>query len=291
MHQQIRAKRLFTKLSVDDQRQILSLANVLAEPQPESQVIDTTPYADSIDRYNNLLEARGVEWEKPLPDWVVTPLTDAHFHHTWTGCEALERRLYSSQIPESSENKSIRNAFIILVALTIGYAAFTWFFRDKSPAEVYDHNFKPPAGILEDMAARYTNDSIPPIRPETCTIAFAEADVHYKKREWREAATWLAIMMADSLSTCQSDAFFYLAIVGLQMDKPELTIECIAKIEDLDRFWEEIYWYMALAYVKMAAIDPAEKDIARRAVERALSNTEIPERRIQAEKMLEELSE
>ena len=97
--------------------------------------------------------------------------------------------------------------------------------------------------------------------------------------------------MADSLSTCQSDAFFYLAIVGLQMDKPELTIECIAKIEDLDRFGEEIYWYMALAYVKMAAIDPAEKDIARRAVERALSNTEIPERRVQAEKMLEELSE
>jgi len=291
MRQQIRAKRLFTKLSVDDQRQILSLANALADTQPEAQAIDTTPYTASIERYKNLLEARGVEWEKPLPDWVVTPLTDAHFHQTWTGCEALERRLYSSQIPESSENKSIRTAFIILVLLTIGYAAFTWFFRDRSPAEVYDNNFKPPAGILEDMAARYANDSIPPIRPEACTIAFAEADAHYKKREWREAATWLAIMMADSLSTCQSDAFFYLAIVGLQMDKPELTIECIAKIEDLDRFGEEIYWYMALAYVKMAAIDPAEKDIARRAVERALSNTEIPERRIQAEKMLEELSE
>jgi hypothetical protein len=48
---------------------------------------------------------------------------------------------------------------------------------------------------------------------------------------------------------------------------------------------------MALAYVKMAAIDPEQKDIARRAVERALSNTEVPERRVQAEKMLKELTE
>ncbi len=48
---------------------------------------------------------------------------------------------------------------------------------------------------------------------------------------------------------------------------------------------------MALAYVKIAAMDPTEKDIARRAVERARSNTEIPERREQAEKMLEDLAE
>ncbi len=291
MRQQIRAKRVFTKLSIDDQRQILTLANALAVAQPEAQPIEISPYSASIERYKNLLEERRTAWEKPLPDWVVTPLTDTHFHQTWTGCEALERRLYSSQIPESNENKSIRTAFIILVMLTVGYAAFTWFFRDRSPAEVYDNNFKPPASILVDMEARYAKDSIPPTRPEACTIAFNEADAHYKKHEWREAVTRLATMLGDSLSICQSDALFYLAIVGLQMDKPELTIECIAKIEDLDRFGEDIYWYMALAYVKMAAQDPAEKDIARRAVERALSNTEIPERREQAEKMLEELSE
>ena len=97
--------------------------------------------------------------------------------------------------------------------------------------------------------------------------------------------------MDDSTATCQSDALFYLAIVGLQMDKPELSLECISKIEDLDRFGEDLYWYMALACVKIAVNDPAEKDFARRAVERALSNTEIPERRVQAEKMLEELGE
>jgi hypothetical protein len=75
------------------------------------------------------------------------------------------------------------------------------------------------------------------------------------------------------------------------LEQPELTLECISKIEDLERFGEDIYWYMALAYVKKAAIDPSEKEMAQRALERALSNTEIPERRIQAEKMLEELAE
>jgi len=288
---QIRAKRQFTKLSDADQRQILSLANLLKSENAEAPSVETGQDKQAIERYKNLLDQREQVWEQTLPAWVVFPLTDSNFHQTWSACEALERQLYSSQVPLSSENKTIRYAFIVLILLTLGYSAFTWFTRDRTPTEVYDNNFEPPSSILEDMATRYANDSIAPIRPELCTIAFSQADAHYKKRAWRDAATELVGMMDDSLKICQSDALFYLAIVGLQMDKPELTIECIAKIEDLDRFGEDIYWYMALAYVKMAAINPSEKDIARRAVERALSNTEIPERRTQAEKMLEELSE
>lgn len=291
MRLQIKAKRQFTKLSNEDQRQILNLANNLATAQATEISVDSTPYRASIERYKNLLELRGADWEQALPNWVVTPLVNTQFHNTWTACESLERRLYSSQIPASAENKTIRNAFILFVALTLGYAAFTWFFRDRSPVEVYQNNFEPPASILEDMLKRYAKDSVQQIRPEACTLAFSEADALYKKKAWRETASVLAGLMEDSLSQCQSDALFYLAIVGLEMDKPDLTLECIAKIEDLDRFGEDIYWYMALAYVKKAALDPAEKAIARRAVQRALSNTEIPERRTKAEKMLEELSE
>lgn len=285
--QQIRAKRQFTRLTIDDQKQILTLASTLSA----GQSMATVPEKAVIDRYKTLLNERDSAWEETLPTWVVAPLTNAHFHQIWTACEAMERRLSSSQVPTSGENKTIRYAFITFVLLTLGYAAFTWFSRDQTPAEVYDDNFKPPASILDDMAARYAKDSVPPVRPEACTIAFSQADLHYKKREWREAATELASMMNDSLKTCQSDALFYLAIVGLELERPELTIECIAKIEDLERFGEDIYWYMALAYVQMAAQDPAEKDIARRAVQRAMSNTEIPERRAQAEKMLEELAD
>ena len=290
LRKQIRAKRQFSKLTVDDQRQIQGLANQLIEPDPEARTLDPNPSKLAVEHYKNLLNERQQDWEQTLPALVVTALTDTHFHQIWSACEALERRLYSSQIPDSGENKTIRNAFILFVVLTLGYAVFTWLNRDRTPAEVYNNNFQPPASIVEDLRQRYAKDSIPPVRPEACTIAFGEADAYYKKREWRDAASALAGMMDDSLSVCQSDALFYLGIVGLQMDRPELTLECISKIEDLERFGEDIYWYMALAYVKIAAQDPSEKDIARRAVERALSNTEIPERRVQAEKMLEELT-
>jgi hypothetical protein len=62
----------------------------------------------------------------------------------------------------------------------------------------------------------------------------------------------------------------------LQLDEPELTVQCLAKIPDLDRFGEDLYWYQALAFVKIAVQNPARRDIARRAVERARSNTEVP---------------
>ncbi len=289
MRDQIRAKRQFNRLSAEDQKQILSLANSLTILPAESKNFMTDAYSSSIGRYKALLNEKDAVWDKGLPAWAITALTDTHFHLTWSACEAIERRLTSSQIPQQGENKMIRYAFFALLIFTIGYAAFTWFFRDRTPAEVYDNNFDPPVSILDDQAARYAHDSIAPTRPESCTLAFSEADVHYKKREWAEAAASLYVMMDDSLSVCQSDALFYLSIVGLQLNRPEVTVECISKIEDLDRYGEDLYWYMALAYVKMAAQDPAEKDTARRALERALSNTEIPKRRAQAEKMLEEL--
>ncbi len=289
LRQQIRAKRQFTKLLPEDQKQILNLAKSQAGSETTGIEIDQSNA--SIQRYKILLNEREKDWGTTLPQWVVTPVTDAHFHQIWSACEELERRLYSSQVPASGENKTIRNAFLVFVLLTLGYAVYTWMSRDRTPAEVYSNNFQPPASILDDMAGRYSKDSISPVRPEACTIAFSEADAYYKKREWRDAAGVLATMIDDSLSECHSDALFYLAIVGLQLESPDLTLSCIAKIEDLERFGEDIYWYMALAYVKMAAQDPSEKDIARRAVERARSNTEIPERRAQAEKMLEELAE
>ena len=253
---QIRAKRQFGKLSVEDQRTLQHLANV----QVVSGPLETTPVLannqGAVERFKRLLDEPKEAWESGLPSWAVTALTDVHFDQIWSACEALERRLYSSQIPQSNENKTIKYAFLAFVLLTIGYSLFTWLTRDKSPAEVYENYFKPPESILDDMSARYAKDSVAVERPEACTIAFSQAEAHYKKREWRDAASALMGMMEDSLSTCQSDALFYLGIVGLQMERPELTLDCISNIENLEHFGEDIYWYMALAYVKLAVQDP-----------------------------------
>lgn len=50
---------------------------------------------------------------------------------------------------------------------------------------------------------------------------------------------WLSCSTANT-KACQSDAYFYLAIIGLEMDDPNLTIECLSNIEDLARYGEDI---------------------------------------------------
>jgi hypothetical protein len=269
----ILAKRSFTKLGAEEQKQ----------------------WQEAAENTKNRLQTIESDSEGSVPtdeeQQRMTAVLDTHLHQIWSACEEMERRLEAGKVPVTGDNKVIRYAFIAFLVLTLGYALSTWIFRDRTPEEVYNQNFQPPKSIVADREARYVNDSLAPEMPEDCEIMFREADAHYQKKAWREAAASLAVLLDDSLKVCQSDALFYLSIIGLQMERPQLTIDCISKIEDLERYGEDLYWYMALAYVKIAANNPSEKDIARRAVQRALSNTEIPERRQQAEKMLEELAE
>lgn len=257
--------------------------------EAEKNMLEVLPDKMQCREFRALIKAKRQSTALPLAER--QQVGDEHFNTVWSLCETIERRLSAGQIPDSGENKTIRNAFLLLVLLTVGYAAFTWFTRDQSPETVYQNNFQPPPGILEDMAKRYANDTIAPEKPGFCKEAFERADGYYQKKQWRETAETLSAMMDQSYPECQSDALFYLAIVSLQLDRPAWTLSCISKIEDLERFGEDIYWYMALAYVKIAAEDPSQKDIARNAVERARSNTEIPERKAQAEKMLQDLAE
>lgn len=280
----VKAKRVFQRLESTDQKSVLKIA------EEQSQGLETTPSV-AVDAYLKTLGVSNEDNGKSLPPNTLNALTDQHFARVWTVCEAIEHRLKSAQIPQGGDNKAIRYAFIVLLVLTLGYVLIAWFFRDQTPAEVYKENFDPPPSILADIEQRYAGDSIAPEWAASCKEMFAEADAFYQKKEWRSAATVLVAMLEEASSDCQTDVYFYLAIVGLYLERPELTLQSISKMDDLERFGEDIYWYMALAYVKKAALDPSEKDMARRAVERALSNTEIPERRKQAEKMLEELAD
>ncbi|MCC7466369.1 MAG: hypothetical protein IT261_08880 [Saprospiraceae bacterium] len=280
----VRAKREFNRLEYTDQKAVLDFATQQKEGK---EVLPSVAF----NNYLRLLGIPNAETVTELPPNALKALTDTHFHEIWTAAEGIELRLKSAQIPKEGENKTIKYAFITLMVLTLGYVLVSWLLRDQSPEEVYNENFNPPPSIIADIEKRYANDSIPPQWAPSCMEMFAQADDFYKKKEWRSAATVLAAMLEESSSDCQTDIYFYLAIVGLYLDRPELTLQCISKLDDLDRFGEDIYWYMALAYVKMAVLDPSEKDMARRALERAMSNTEIPERRIQAEKMLEDLSD
>ncbi|MEO6040134.1 MAG: hypothetical protein ABIQ93_17100, partial [Saprospiraceae bacterium] len=96
-------------------------------------------------------------------------------------------------------------------------------------------------------------------------------------------------MLEDEKWPCRSDALFYLGIIGLQIDQPDYTLASFAKIEDLEHFGEDIYWYQAMAFVKMAEKNPEKKERAAHALERAIGNIQDTARRDQALRMLDKL--
>jgi hypothetical protein len=288
--EKIRARRQFNKLDTDCQKVVLALAKDASIGIEDTQNNPETPHA-CVEQYRNQLGVSPEQWQAPLPAGVVAALTDEHFLRTWSAAESMESKLVMGQTaPSTPENKTIRNAFWVLLLISAGFVLWQYFTAAKSPKMVYDDNFKPPASFVADRLSRMANDSLS-IPNETCALLLAEADAAYQQKQYTKAAGILASMTRDSMEDCHSDAFFYLGIVGLHLNEPEASIECFAKIPDLEQFGEEIYWYQALAFVKIAAKNPAKRDIARRAVERARSNTELPERRAQAEKMLQQLEQ
>ena len=289
--QYIRAKRQFSRLDGGCQNIIRELAKDaslgISDPRLTGTTSDTC-----LEKYRQNLGEQEQAWSAQMPAWVVTALTDEHFQHSWSAAEALESRLNMGQSSAAAtESKSTRNVLLVMGFLLLAFGLWRYFGPPTTAKTVYDENFHPPTSIMADRAARSAHDSVPAERIEKCEYLFEQADVLYQQKDYGEAANVLYTMIGDDMEGCNSDALFYLGIIGLQVDAPEITVECLAKIPDLDKFGEDLYWYQALAFVKIAAQNPLKRNIARRAVERARSNTEIPERRLQAEKMLEQLTE
>lgn len=229
-----------------------------------------------------------------MPEWAREALRDRDGYALWQRTQALENQ-YSSGEPAAPEPSRIWPwAIIALLVAAIGYGAYQFFSRPKTAAEVFADNFSPPASLLDDMGERYGaemgNDSVT-ARPNECMRLLQEADVYYRAKEFEAALDPLLLIVLDSTSICQSDAWYFLGIIQLELEDPATAIQCFAKIEDLTRYGEDLYWYQALAFVQLAKENPLMRDKAHRAVERALGNTNDPARREQAREMLKQLSQ
>ncbi|MBK8922039.1 MAG: hypothetical protein IPM81_11090 [Saprospirales bacterium] len=229
-----------------------------------------------------------------LPDWAVAALRDAEGYAIWQRTQVLEQEWMAGGEPATPESNRIwRWAVAALLLAAVGYGAYQFYFRPKTAAEVFADNFVPPASLLQDMKTRYGaemgNDSVS-ARPNECLRLLQEADAHYQAKDFQDAADPLLLIVLDSNSICQSDAWYFLGIIQLKLEDPATAIQCFAKIEDLGRYGEDLYWYQALAFVQLAKENPMMRDKARRAVERTLGNTRDPQRRARAEKMLQNLS-
>lgn len=292
------ARRQFFRLSKEYGYRIQELADDAALPLSERRFATETAaieegYGPALTAYKNLLQDYQVYWKDVLPAWVVKALTNPDFIAVWDRTQQLEQeRTKAAEAPPKTSH-FWRNAFVVMGIVTIIGIALQWWMRPKTPHEVYEDNFSAPKSLIADLAQRREQspdkDSLG-TRTMLCEDAFRAADEAYRQHDYRSAASELSIILDDTSTVCHSDAYFYLAIIGLHIDEPGLTIECLSNIEDLSRYGEDIYWYQALAFVKMATKNPMVHDKAVRAVERVISNTEIPERRQQAEKMLQQLN-
>ena len=117
-----------------------------------------------------------------------------------------------------------------------------------------------------------------------------KAERFYGEKNYREAAAVLLEMREDeSLEICQSDALFGLAIVNLTMGDPMQSLQYLAKIENIEAYGEDLYWYQSLAFVQLAKQNPGYRRPAKNAVERFLENTRNEARKTEAEVMLKDL--
>ncbi len=235
--------------------------------------------------YLVLLFPNASERPTALPDWVADAVADEAGYNHWL----LVQQAFEEPIVSSRANRPwIRYVFFAGLVLTGIWVAYRYLAAPIPIEKVYASNFTPPESLMADLDSR-TRDTL---MPESCRFMFAVADEHYQAGEWEAAQEPLLLLAIDSTAVlCQSDAWFYLGILRLALDDPQTAIECFAKIENLDAFGEDLYWYQGLAFVKLAAQNPSKRDLARRAVERAVANSSRPERKQQAAEMLKDLSD
>ena len=286
------AWRQLQQLEEECRRILLSQSQSTEES--ESEPVSTAPdrLTDCQAQYAQLLGA-DLETDQKLPDWALNALADTEGYSVWRRTNVLEKDWAVGAEAPPESNRIWRWAVSILLLVSVGYGIYQFYFRPKTAAEVFADNFAPPTSFIEDMEQRYGaemgNDSVS-ARPNDCMLLLQEADAYYQANEFLSSVDPLLLIVLDSASLCQSDAWYYLGIVQLQLEDPTTAIQCFAKIEDLGRYGQDLYWYQALAFVQLAKENPLLRDKARRAVERTLGNARDPKRRKQAETMLENLS-
>lgn len=194
-------------------------------------------------------------------------------------------------------NRAAAILFVVMGLLTIGFIINRIQNRSQKPAELFENHCKPPLSIMDDLAKRppmqvatETDTAVLLERPNRCDELLQAADIFYKEKRYAEAAEVLEELLNDpELEVCHSDGYYYLGIIGLQLEKPGVTLQSFSKISDLERFGEDLYWFQALAFVQLAAKNPVLREQALGALERARSNTQDSLRRVEAEKMIQEL--
>jgi hypothetical protein len=291
-------RKLFAWKKLDrlepDCRQKLLAKHGQAPEIPVRYDADTTD--PCVERFRSALQQPG-QPGREIPAWAYAALDDPHGYELWQKTQKIERALDSKEIAAPKQGSSrtemiLRTVFGLLL---LGSVVYYYYPKNKPAAKVYRDHFAPPESIMADLELRYgpllAFDSATQ-RPEFCFDLLRSADAQYQNKNYRGAASYLEEIVdneENDVLLCHSDAYFYLGLIGLQTDDPGYSLGCFSKVEDIERYGDDIYWYQALAFVKLAERRPDLSEKARRAVERAMSNTQDSVRRELGQKMLDKL--
>jgi tetratricopeptide (TPR) repeat protein len=163
-----------------------------------------------------------------------------------------------SQQPSAEEtdamrrNRSFNRVALVVIFLMILIVGVL-FIKRKKPAEAvgFSANFHPPTSLLADFRNRYPSQ-IDREASGACLRALEEADAFYTSGDLEAARDALLVLAIEEHEACSADAWFYLGITSIAMREPGTALECLAKIDNLDDFGEDIYWYQALAFVQIS---------------------------------------
>lgn len=264
---------------------------LLSDSQPTDHSLDKC-----LDEWKSALQLKSqpsdLGGEKSiLPDWAEAARYDIQGFKLWKEIDFLDRQrtTFMADPPKPSKNGKIKAALIGLLAFgLIGLGIYRWT-HQQDEGKVFNDHFEMPKSITEDLKTRVNADSIVPELPEFCENLLEKADKLYVKKDYTGAAEPLLDMLNDSSGYCQSEAYFYLGIIGLELERPEFAIRYFSKVEDLERFGEDVFWYQGLALVQMSETGEVTTDQAKRAMERALTNSKSEVRKSQAQNILQDL--
>jgi tetratricopeptide (TPR) repeat protein len=150
----------------------------------------------------------------------------------------------------------------------------------------------PPESFMSDRRLRYAADedsSQARLQNNDCERLIQESDQLYQDGQFEAAQEPLLLLVLDSAGACQSDGWYFLSLLRLELGDPATAIECLTKIEDLDHYGDDIQWYMAVSLLQLSASEPSVRDKAVRALQRVMDSTTSEDRKVKAGKMLEQL--
>lgn len=281
-------RRLWNRTPPETRTLVARAANAQLYAPPDAPIEypeETIPAVRAFIQNLALMGVADPERDHTLPQEAAEYAADEAGAGMWNMLQRISEQPRSTARPRNS-----RRERAILTALIVAILAgmFYMWKKNKSLDRIYAEQFRPPTSLVADWRERVLlsqQDTLSGSLDPACEEELADAEQYYRDGNFQQVYYVLGeryeiceIELGEA-STCRSALLFYMGIAAIEMQRPGLAIECLVKIDDAENFGQDIYWYQAMALLQAARQNPALREKAARALERAAANANTPERR------------